>query len=100
MRTWALRHLKSNGLDEDQSEHCLDLEHDRQFEQDDPHIAHELQIIFDAEDIIPKGENSSITDSRSAVASLSRDVDHSSQLFIVVRRGAPTSLNRVLSIWS
>ena len=64
-----------------QSEHCLDLEHDQQ-------IAHELQRIFYAEVSTPEEENSSVTDSCSGVASLGKQGDHSSQLFIVIRRGA------------
>ena len=76
-----------------------DLERHQQLEQDQQ-FASDLQRIYDAEDIIvPKDDNSSmISDSSSVVTFLGKQVDQSSQLFVVMRRGAP--LNRVLSIWS
>lgn len=79
------------------SEH--DLECHQQLEQDQQ-FASDLQRIYDAEDIIvSKDDNSSmISDSSSVVTFLGKQVDQSSQLFVVMRRGAP--LNRVLSIWS
>ena len=76
-----------------------DLERHQQLEQD-KQFASDLQRIYDAEDIIvPKDDNNSMISDCSSVATfLGKQVDQSSQLFVVMRRGAP--LNRVLSIWS
>ena len=81
------------------SERDLDLQCHQQLEQDQQ-FASDLQRIYDAEEIIvPEDDNSSmISDSYSVVTFLGKQVDQSSQLFVVMRRGAP--LNRVLSIWS
>ena len=68
--------------------------------EEDEQLALDLQRCYDEADIItPEDDNcTTISDSSSVVASLGRQVDQSSHVFIVVRRGAP--LERVLSIWS
>ena len=72
------------------SERDLDLQCHQQLEQDQQLVS-DLQIICDAEEIIvPEDDNSSmISDSSSVVTFLGKRVDQSSQLFVVMRRGAP-----------
>ena len=84
-------------------------EDDENQTQNDEEIARELQDMFDAEEIstvqecgIPTATDecemkSGDVDGHSILASLSRKVDKSSQLFITVRRAAP--ITRVLNIW-
>ena len=85
----------------DQSHHDLDMEHAqwlRQFEEDES-LAFDLQRCYDAEkNITREDENTAISDSSSVVTYLGRQVDESSTLFIVIRRGAP--LDRTLRVWS
>ena len=84
--------------------HDLDMEQEhiqrlQQLEEDE-NLAFDLQRCYDdEEDNITHGdEHTTISDSSSVVSSLGRQVDESSTLFIVTRRGAP--LDRTLSIWS
>ena len=85
----------------DQSKHDLDMEHVQRLRQleEDENLAFDLQRCYDADDNITcQDENTTMSDSSSVVTYLGRQVDESSILFIIVRRGAP--LDRTLSIWS
>lgn len=88
-------------LDQDQKHECDQSEHVQQLQQleEDENLAFDLQRCYDAEDIVThEEENTTISDSSSVVTYLGRQVDESSNFFIVVRRGAP--LDGTLSIWS
>lgn len=88
-------------LDQDQKHECDQSKHVQQLQQleEDENLAFDLQRCYDVEDIIThEEENTTISDSSSVVTHLGRQVDESSNFFIVVRRGAP--LDRTLSIWS
>ena len=85
----------------DQSKHDLDMEHVQRLRQleEDENLAFDVQRCYDADDNITcQDENTTMSDSSSVVTYLGRQVDESSTLFIIVRRGAP--LDRTLSIWS
>ena len=83
------------------AKHDLDMEYIQRLQQleEDENLAFDLQRCYDAEDnIILEDEHTTISDSSSVVTYLGRQVDESSILFIVTRRGAP--LDRTLSMWS